>query len=102
MKKYKFTILKHTLNNSSVYYMCKVKIIHPLVWTVEGIDLFISNYRDNERYLTSMGNVFWIVDSSNRMKSREAVLEAINQYMDKREAVDGEEIKSIETEIIWK
>ena len=102
MKKYKFTILKYTLNNGSVYYMCKVKILHTLVWTVEGIGLFLNNYKDNEKYLTNMGNAFWSIDSTNRIKTREAVLEAINLYMSKQEKEDGEEIASIETEIIWR
>jgi hypothetical protein len=100
MKKYKFTILKHTLNNGSVYYICKVKILHTLVWTADGIYLFLSNYKDNEKYLNGYGGSYW--NTETKFQSREGILDAINMYMSEREKEDDGKIKSIETEVIWR
>jgi hypothetical protein len=100
MKKYKFTILKHILNNGSVYYTCKVKIIYPLVWTIKGIDLFLSNFKDNEKHLDNDGFSFWSIETE--FKTREDILSSIDEYISKQELIHSEQIKSVETEIIWR
>jgi hypothetical protein len=100
MKKYKFTILKHTLVNGSSYYICSVKRVYPLVWTWDGIVCFLSNYRNNDKYLNEYGSAYW--NDKTKFKSREYLLENINKYMKFREDEDGERVTSVETEIIWK
>lgn len=100
MKKYKFTILKHTLNNGSVYFTCKVKIIYPLVWTMSGISLFLNNYYKNEQRIDEEGySWLFIVD---KITSRENVLKAIDLYITNQEKMDSENVFSVETEIIWR
>jgi hypothetical protein len=101
MKKYKFTILKHTLVNGTSYYVCKVKKVYPLVWTREGIGLFLSNYSDyNERYVNDYGGSYW--DQETKFKTRDLALSGINKYMQARDEEDGEQVVSVETEIIWR
>jgi hypothetical protein len=100
MKKYKFTILKHTLNNGSVYYLCKVKIIYPLVWTKSGISLFLTNYSGYLRTLSEEGCSYEIIEP--KIESRENVLKAIDLYITNQEKINGEALASIETEIIWR
>ncbi len=102
MKKYKFTILKHTLHNGSGYYTCNVKIIYPLVWTGEGLVLFLSNFKDNEKYLSQFGNTFSYMSGGDTFNLREDVLKAIDKYMAKEEEEDGLKIALTETEIIWR
>jgi hypothetical protein len=100
MKKYKFTILKHTLNNGSVYYLCNVKIIYPLVWTKSGISLFLTNYSKKEKLIDEIGGSWW--EMNVKFKSREDILKSIDLYMTNQEKKDSEALASIETEIIWR
>jgi len=100
MKKYKFTILKHTRLNGKFYYICKVKKVYSLVWTRDGISLFLLNFRDNEKYLNGCGGSYW--NEGTKFQSREDVLDGINRYMSEREKEDGDEVISVETEIIWR
>jgi hypothetical protein len=100
MKKYKFTILKHTLNNGSVYYLCNVKIIYPLVWTKSGISLFLTNYSKYSKTIDEEGYSWYHIES--KIESRENVLKAIDLYITNQEKTYGEALASIETEIIWR
>jgi len=102
MKKYRFKIQKYTLNNGRIYYICRVKIFHPFVLTSDGVGLWLRNYTDNERNLNKYGGSYWNEDNDVKFKSRQEVLDGIELYMKNREDEDGDEIKSIETEIIWR
>lgn len=100
MKKYKFTILKHTLYNGRVYYKCRVKVYHPLRWTVSGILVYLTNFNDHSEYLDMDGDAS--VYYAYNYEKHDDVLQAIHKYLTDQHKRDGEQITTIETEIIWK
>lgn len=98
MKKYRFTILKHIKRNGSFYFVCKVKTVYSLVWTMEGIRLYL--FGNEEKYLNVYGGSYW--DDETRWDSREELLKSIDLFMKNKEEEDGKEVVSVETEIIWR
>ncbi len=100
MKKHKFIISKHIQRSGNFYYTCKIQIIHPLVWSVEGFGLWLKNFGVETLNLDWNGSSYHMIEPT--FESKSLVLQSIDLFMDRREKKDSLEIVSVETEIIWR